>query len=356
MQHRLMTEYEWRKQLSAVRRRQDWVGAQCVYPPKWRRMLHTNRLMRLIALMLSGAIAMILPLAIPENTSETFDNIRISENPGVQARQVSAVSYALPRNMMWESYVFTREQLLRGKMLLLDEAHPLPEDAPPPNTAGIAKYGNGMVPVRSLSLKAGRQTIDALSSLFAVLREKGIEGIYVCQGTTTAAEQQSRLVKSMRMQMRLDSPDHARQTVLDQMEWPGFGELLQEYTVGICLMDAVAQQQDERLLEESAQGQMLLQYAWRHGFVRSDAAHPDRFRYVGKAHATAMTYLDLPLAAYLEWLHQKEVLVISAGGRPQYLILCQPMLNERIAFDLPSGAEWEASLDNTGYAVVACTL
>lgn len=156
--------------------------------------------------------------------------------------------------------------------------------------------------------------------------------------------------------MRNQSPDIARKMVLGRAELPGTGEMIQEYTVEIRLVDGISRQADERSLEESAQGQALLQYAWRYGFVRSDPSQPYRFRYVGKAHATAMTYLNLSLADYLEWLHQKQVIAVSAGGRIQYLIFCQPMKNDRIAFELPVGAVYEASLDNTGYAVVACTL
>ena len=81
-----------------------------------------------------------------------------------------------------------------------------------------------------------------------------------------------------------------------------------------------------------------------------------RFRYVGKAHATAMTYLDLRLEEYLEWLHQKGVLAVQEDGGLKYLILCKPLTGTHIAFDVPAGASVEASFDNDGYAVVACTL
>jgi len=119
-------------------------------------------------------------------------------------------------------------------------------------------------------------------------------------------------------------------------------------------------QPDERPLSETRQGQALLRTAWRYGFVRTQphgkGSAPYRFRYVGNAHATAMTYLDLPLKEYLEWLHQKETLTISEEGRVKYLILCKPMKSAYVEFDIPANAACEVSLDNMGYAVAACTL
>jgi len=69
-----------------------------------------------------------------------------------------------------------------------------------------------------------------------------------------------------------------------------------------------------------------------------------------------MTYLDLSLKEYLLWLHQKEVLTIYDGSTPKYLILCQPLQENKAVFTLPLDTPWEASLDNMGYAVVACHL
>ena len=76
---------------------------------------------------------------------------------------------------------------------------------------------------------------------------------------------------------------------------------------------------------------------------------------MGKAHATAMTYLDLTLEEYLEWLHEKGALAVQEDGRLKYLILCKPLSGTHVAFDLPQEAAVEASFDNDGYAIVACT-
>jgi len=351
MQRRMITEYEWRKR-TAGHKRPLWVGAQCVYPSRLKRM--TQKYLCLIALLLSGLLAFYMPVLFP--IAENYADIELTPAQGFRVRQVEEIAYIKPAHLNYETVIFTEEKLLRGNMLLLDESHPLPEDILPPNTASVAKYGNGMVPISSLNIKSGRETIDALKELFSLLKSKGIDGIYVYQGTTTESEQYQRLVDDMRMYMKNNIPDTARVKVLNQAEMPGRGELVQEHTVELMLLKNGTKISDEGGQEKNPTWQTLLQYAWRYGFVRSDPKWPYRFRYVGKAHATAMTYLDLNLADYLEWLHQKRVIAISSGKRLQYLILCQPMNGKRTAFEIPEGSVYEASYDNTGYAVVACTL
>ena len=70
----------------------------------------------------------------------------------------------------------------------------------------------------------------------------------------------------------------------------------------------------------------------------------------------AMRFLDLSFENYLQWLHEKEALTIYEENQPKYLILCKPVKDGRIAFELPANAVYEVSLDNLGYAIVACTL
>ena len=69
----------------------------------------------------------------------------------------------------------------------------------------------------------------------------------------------------------------------------------------------------------------------------------------------ALKGLDLTLEEYLEWLHEKGMLAVQEDGRLKYLILCKPLSGTHVAFDLPQEAAVEASFDNDGYAIVACT-
>lgn len=357
----LMTEREWRK-LAAKRTkaRPLWWGAQYLMSPPKKNALLEDKAFRAFLLMLSLVIAVLLPAFVPVQPKEQFADAISHVKETAPPRRVSAIGYLFPSDMPLRAQTYSRDQLLRGKLMLLDNHHPLPPDAPAPNTFRIASYGSGMVSVRELDAKSGRETIHALSALFDAMRSQDVAGLAVWQGTVSAAQQQDVQTMLMRKLMQTSFVDAAYQAVVDQLDMASSGEMLQEYTVELRFRSEQNGQYDERPFSETRQGQTLLRTAWRYGFVRT---HPDgkgsapyRFRYVGNAHATAMTYLDLPLKEYLEWLHQKETLTISENGRVKYLISCKPAKGAYVEFHLPANAACEVSLDNMGYAVAACTL
>lgn len=350
----LMTECEWRKRTIQKRvKRGTWCGAQCVRPTLSRshRLKH-DPAFRLFLLLCSLTLAASLPLLLPYRAEEKVADHQVAASIAETSvpRSVSEIGYALPPGSN-QPHIFTRAQLLRGSMMLLDEAHPLPKDALPPNTYSIAAQGNAMVPVASLNIQSGRETIAALKKLFAALRSQKAEGLAVWQGTVSAAQQRQKRRRAMAEQMHEHTPLESRSRVTAQLDAPNAGEMQQEHAVEIRLRTV-----PDQPLEASRSGQTLLQLAWKYGFVRTDPENrPFRFRYVGAAHATAMTYLDVDLQEYLLWLHRKGQLTISDGDGLRYLILCRPLSGEHVAFDLPADASYEISLDNMGYAVVACT-
>lgn len=357
----LMTEREWRKRAAKrPKARPDWWGAQYMLPSA-QRSLRQDRAFQLFLLLVAVTTAVLLPLFVRPSPREHFTEAtaQTAGEAGVP-RALSAVSYTLPREWSYQTHTYTRTELARGKLLVLDETHPLPREAPPPNTFSVVTYGRGMVPVAKLSVKSGKETITALEELFAALQNQGVSGLAVWEGTVSAAQQRARLLERLRTLMRQMEIERARALAVSETDWPSTGELLQEYAVELRFRGEEPTQPDTRPLESTRQGQLLLQLAWRYGFIRSapqgDGGRPFRFRYVGRAHAMAMTYLNLTLEEYLSWLHRQGTLTISEGGKPKYLILCQPMSGTHVAFSLPVGAKAEASLDNLGYAVVACTL
>lgn len=355
----LVTEREWRKKCgAATKARPDWWGAQYVISRPAPKGLAQDRAFHLFLLLLSGITALLLPVFAPPGGQDAFPEAQTqTAQEEAVPRALSAVRYELPCQLSYQEHTYTQSELARGGLLLLDALHPLPKEAPPPNTFRVATYGNGMVPVAKLEIKSGRETIDALQELFAALRTQGISGLAVWEGTVSAAQQRDRQISRMRTLMRGAAPEQARAQMLSELVWPASAELFQEYTVELRFRGEGALP-DSRPLESTRQGQTLLQLAWRYGFVRSNPEGKGAycFRYVGKAHAAAMTYLDLSLEAYLKWLHRQGVLTIAVGGQPKYIIQCRPMQGTHVAFSLPVGAETEASLDNLGYAVTASTL
>ncbi len=358
----IFTEREWRRQGAGFRTSMPscW-GAQWVRP-QGRKNLHQNRALHKGMLATALAIALLIPLCFARRAQRPLYPMAVvpASSEAVAVRIVPGISYVMPSTLALSPQTYTAEELYRGRMLLLDEEHPLPMEAPAPNTLTIATHGKGMVPVGDLSLKSGRETIQALKRLFAELRSSGTGGFLVWQATQTLAEQQASRQAYMQQQAAQTSLEVAAKTTLMATDSPASGELQQEYTVELRFLQAGAHQPDQRPLEETVPGRKLLQVAWRNGFVRTHpgAGGPSafRFRYVGKAHATAMTYLGLDLCAYLDLLHQRRVMLVKGEGGELYVIQCVPVTGHLITFSLPAGATHEVSMDNTGYAIAASTL
>ncbi len=356
----IVTEREWRRRVSrASRARPQYWGAQYLIAKE--RPICTRLWFCMLMLLLSCTFALVLPFAVPPKPSAA--QYPVEEAPVqslLKVRTVSDIGYHLPEGFAGRSVTYTREQLLRGKLMLLDDAHALPPGVPAPNTLSIAAHGKGMVPVRELSVKSGKETIAALQRLFAYARGRGIGGLCVWRGTLSNAEQQELRLKSLCECAERMSLDDAVACVLRETDAPGRGELVQEYTVEIRYGVGSDGVPDEHPLERSDHGRFLLQNAWRFGFVRTNpsaegAAHY-RFRYLGEAHSTAMTYLDLDYESYLSLLHERRMLTVRKDGKLRYIILCAPMNGSHVEFHVPEGARCDAGIDNTGWAVVACSV
>lgn len=343
----ICTEREWRKGGAGVYQAGTmcW-GAQCV-KLTGKRIRHSRRLhvILLLATLVLSVLAAVCFGGRPEDCSYPMAVVPAGST-AMTVRSVPGVSFSLPAGLTMGKQTYISSELYQGRLLLIDEAHPLPGEAPPPDVLNIATYGKGMVPVNDLSLQSGRVTISALTGLFRDLRENGAGCFSVWQGTISAAVQKDAAKAG-------DGRGPATAAVYA-------GELQQEYTVEIRMEQAGSQQPDPRPLEETAQGRQLLRLAWRNGFVRTQPQTGSRaaflFRYVGMAHATAMTYLDVDLPTYLELLHEKRTLTVYGEGGQVFLIQCAPVAGGLVTFFLPADADCDISMDNTGYAVAACTI
>lgn len=353
----ILTEREWRRQAARTAQgRPRYWGAQCVR--RARPLLTRDRRFHAALIVAAFSLALLLPLSVPlKPRPQEYRTLSVEPEAAQQAevRPVSAVDYNVPlTGEVMKAY--RQEELLRGKLLLLDDDHPLPQGAPNPNTMSIAAYGKGMAPVSDLTIKSGKETIAALIRLSSALRGKGASGFVVCRGTMTPLEQREwRLDRMRTLAAGMPLSAAAAQARLET-DAPSTGELTQEYTVDI--RPASGRLPSGEAYGETKQGAELLQTAWRYGFIPVQHRSPQeiRLRYVGEAHAAAMTYLDLSLEAYLNWLHEKKTLRLKRSDTLSYLILCQPLNDGYVEFQTPQNALCEVSADNTGYAVMACVL
>lgn len=351
------TEREWlRNGGGMVHASAGHWGALCTRPAG-KKNIHQNRklhtMMLLGSLAIAGAIAgcfyqspkpVVFPLAaIPASAA------------AISIRQVPGLTFDAPVSSGQLSFTATAEELFAGKLLLLDARHPLPETIQQAASVNIATAGRGMIPVNDLSLRTGKDMIPALTELFHLLRENGAGSFTVWRGMEKSSPaHEDALCRMQALTQHMDLLSAAadvRQSLQADAQWH------LPYTVELRMPADDPALPDNTPLEETVQGRKLLSLAWRCGFVRcsSEKALSFCFRYVGRAHATAMTYLDVGLNDYLKILHEKRNITIRTG-EATYHIQCFPAPDDYVQFHAPAGAVVDVSADNTGYAVVACTI
>lgn len=262
-----------------------------------------------------------------------------------------------------QQVAYTREELIRGRLLLVDEAHPLPEGYTPPDTFGILRHTQGRVECRDLSAVSGEDTLQALTGLFAAARQARYVQFTVFAGTRSAQQQRILLTDTLAAFARdmpiaaaleaavaavgnVDCSEHQLPWAVDLRQCPIWNgaPLSQPY-------------------EETPAGRWLAEHCWEHGFIRrwpgaQPADHCCRayhLRYVGRAHAMLMHALGATLEEYLALLHRHGTLTLyDESGAPLAAAVCLPAGERQTVFTLPCAQVEDVSLDNTGYGVVAC--
>lgn len=273
-----------------------------------------------------------------------------------------SVRAGLPRSLPLVAVLPSQEQLWAGKLLLIDETHPIPQEAPAPNTLSIAAHGEGKIAVRSVSHVTDLEVIKALQGLFAKGRAAGMKDWLVWEGSRSNAQQLALQLQLAGQYAQTMPLDEAAARAAREVPAPGCSEHQLPYVVDIRLASGWNVLPSSEPLTASASGRLLLETAWQYGFIhrygtkiaspyQDEAYH---FRYVGLAHSTLMHALAMRLPEYLDFLHQAGTITYYEGEAPRYAMLCRPA-QENVSFSVPEGCTWEASMDNTGYAVLAVT-
>ena len=317
----------------------------------------------LTLLVIAGAVALFsaLPTRPTGSVTASADTPRDAAQMPLSAQSPN-VTYGYPSGYVATAMSFTREELLAGKLLVVDREHSLPEDAPAPNTHSISASGNGAIAVRDASVQSSREAIRAMFGLFYAAKQSGMKGLVVWDGTRSASEQRLRQLERVNAYGMTLSLAEAARKAESEVENPEETEMLLAGSMLIRVYDTWNGALDTQPLRMSEAGRYVLKNAWKYGIVQRypcEDAQGERqyqFRYVGEAHAAAMEELQLDMDGYLQLLHTRRSITIKKDGRPQYYLACKPFFGNAASFELPDQAVIEASLDNLGYAVVACTL
>ena len=251
--------------------------------------------------------------------------------------------------------LFDRETLLQGLLLYVGPDAPLPDDLPIQQSRDVRSLVRLYIPAAE-HVSLSEETIYALCDLVA---ENPLIHTWIVAGMRSPREQEALQAEAFRKYQQTLPVSEALARA--ERDVPGSGrsehQLATAFDVRLgglqewAITDPIARTQD---------GRWLLENAWRFGFIRRYP--PDKgeitgvtgedghFRYVGPAHAAALWVGGYCLEEYLDLLHARGELCLTAEDREIWL-LCRPMSAEGAAFRVPPGWNASVSADNLGYAV-----
>lgn len=262
------------------------------------------------------------------------------------------------------SVTMPTQHLLKGRMLHISNAMPLPEGWRPPDALNVLAHTGGQVTCRDHAATLSEDALAALKALFAAALNDRVIQLTVFAGARSQEQQRQLLTDTMDLLSRDVPLSEALTQAQRLVASPGCSEHQTGRAVDIRVTPRWDAPPEHAPLAASKAGQWLERNAWRFGFIRRyPDAQPEsyscrayHFRYVGRAHAMIMHELGTTFEEYLALLRQYgSITLVNEENAPLATAVCCIAGERSTAFTLPEGASVEdASLDNTGWAVVSC--
>lgn len=325
---------------------------------------HTLRAVLLLSAVCMAGAAFMANYRNPEPEYKPYAAMDSNVSPvmanTLPSRLPESIRKGLPDGWKLTTVTPTEESLWSGKLLLVDENHPIPDSAPPPNTLSIAALGEGKVAVRSMQPSAHEEVIAALKDMFTMGKSNGITSWLVWEGSRSDGQQLELQMERLRQYAHVMPLVDAAARTAREVPAPKQSEHQLAYAVDIRIADGWNAVPDAAPLDASYAGKLLLDNAWQYGFIHrygSKTAPPYEdeayhFRFVGLAHSTLIKVLDVDFEQYLNILQSEGTITYYENGHPRYSVITK-RIDEGKSFFIPAGCTWEASMDNTGFAVVA---
>ena len=316
------------------------------------------------ALALIAAVWLLLPRAAAPD-AQTFAMPAQTAPPRQAFTLPDSVRKGFPEGYALGQLAMPETRLREGRMLLIDDSHPLPEGYTPADTLNILNASGGRATCRDLSAVLGEDALDALSAMLTAARQEKHMGLVVFAGSRSPEQQRILLTDTLAALSRDMGLDEALSAARSAVASPGYSEHQTAWAVDIRVCPQWNGAPLAESMEESADGRWLMENCWRYGFIRRYPGADPRdgscrayhLRYVGCAHASLMHALDLSLEDYLSLLHRHRTLTLYDGesGAPLCSAVCMEAEGRQTLFILPVDASVEdLSLDNLGCAVASC--
>lgn len=283
------------------------------------------------------------------------------------------------------SVTVSRESVMYNGMLLVNEWHSRPGDFDETQMVTIHTYANGSGLesfVEDGTCKLHPVAIDALIEMLKDAKELGYTHYVVKKGSNFRSyEDQNKLFQAELERQRSRRPSLSEEQLIarakKEINYPGTSEFNTGLSFELYLYEKVDAELKEYYKDtpfyDTADGQWLLENAWRYGFVfrfpkanwpvagTMDKSYKtgvsvglNCYRYVGKGHAAVMNHLGLCLEEYIEYLQEHPHIAVFENGVKRYEITYQEVGDDVATFAVDINRltnNYTMSLDNMGGVV-----
>ena len=295
---------------------------------------------------------------------------------GVQWR-VSEEAAAAPENT--RVITVERNALLLGGMMLVNAWHALPDvyftSQVESELVSIGNASNWKIAARNANVRVYPVAYDALAAALTDATAQELKYYTAWEGYRTNDDQSALFTARAEKLSGKYSGDTLIQETKKYVNYPGTSEYQTGMSFILRLYDSKDAAVNNLVYQKSDQVKWFTSNSWKYGLIFRfptkdfpNSAWEDKsyktgistemnlYRYVGKAHAAAMTVMGLCLEEYVEFLLQHPHFSIYADDALQYEVYRIPSDMASESYDLvvpnPAG-DYQASFDNMGGIVMA---
>lgn len=295
----------------------------------------------------------------PTPKAEGWDVVDLTEYPLLNSIQVTA----------------TRQDLLLGGMLLLNQWHSLPADFPESELLAVYKVDKN-IPVSGSGVKLFSSAITALSEMLAAAKEDGLENYLIDEGYRTMETQTKYFDEAAAKYSDKYSGEALVEVVRKEggINAPGTSEYQSGFSFRARRYLKGDKDFNDPKFNTTEHSDWLVANSWKYGYVfrfpvlgYPNATVTDKsyktgeskmlsiYRYVGKANAAVMHTLDLCMEEYIEYLASHPHIAVYENGELRYEITRIPGGNtyaDVVVEITRSAKNYTVSTDNMGGVIV----
>ena len=269
-----------------------------------------------------------------------------------------------------------RPSLIIGGLLLVNPWHPLPSDFSDATLVSVGNTSGWKIAVADGNVRLFPVAFDALQTMITDAGKENLTNYIVREAYRSNDEQTELFNKQMEKLSSKYSGDILIEQTKKTVNYPGTSEYQSGMSFNMRLYDKEKPEVARQKFQETDQGKWFTQNSWKYGVIFRfptqdfpNSSWEDKsyktgvttqlslYRYVGQAHAAAMSIMNYCLEEYIEFLMQHPHVCIYQDGALRYEIYRMEVETaDRYDVPVPNPASsYTASLDNLGGVVMAYT-